>query len=481
MTTKRPGNWSGGRRAEKLLWGLVLFTLPVTSFRYYPDFFGTTQVKPLAFLPLAPYLLLAGLRILRERRFRWLSNLVPLGVFALIALLSTAHGWLLNPPPLFGITYGHRALRAWLSFAIGLAFLVGALWAYESEADLFWALRWLYAGFLVAAIWGTLQVAAIRGHILPTDTLSRMQRTFSINGLLPRRISGMAYEPSWFAEQLVILYIPWLAAALLSGKRLLRHWWLEALLLVWAGFLLLFTISRSGILVTLVAGASVSLLSLLLWGRQRLSADFLRRAWPRVLGGAAAVALLLAAGFAWLMQINYFAALFHLKPGKTWVGYIVDIYAGPRLAYAWAAASLLERHPWLGVGLGASGFSIYDLLPEWSRTMLPEIARHIAPVHRIFLNPKDMYVRLLAETGLLGFLAFMAFVLHTIGRSLFWWTQSGRAHRLLGIASLWIVVTILLYWFTQDSLTSPQVWLSLGTILALSASPASKENAHEQA
>ncbi len=481
MTSKPVKTSLNWQRIEKILWGLVLFTLPVTSFRYYPDVFGTTQIKPLAFLPLAPYLLLAAGRILRERRWDWLPALLPLGLFAVIAMLSTAYGALLNPPPLFGITYVHRAIRAWLSFSIGAAFLIGALWAYESEADLRRSLRWLYAGFLVAAVWGTLQVGAIRFHLLSFDMLSRWQASFSTIGLLPRRISGMAYEPSWFAEQLVILYIPWLAAALLSGARLLGRWWVEVGLLIWAGALLVFTISRSGILVTVVAAGAVGGLWLLLWGKERLSAATLRRAWSRILAGGIVAVLLLGAGFAWLMHIEYFAALFRLEPGQSFVDYIVGIYAGPRLAYAWSTASVYGQHPWLGVGLGASGFSLYDLLPEWSRTMLPEIARHIAPLHRIFLNPKNLYVRLLAETGLLGFLAFLSFVLYALGRSLALWSQPDRSSRFLGIASLWIMVTILLYWLTQDSLTNPHVWLSLGTILALSIRPPAKEGRDEQA
>ena len=35
------------------LWGAALFTLPVTSFRYFPFLGETTYVRPLAFNPIA--------------------------------------------------------------------------------------------------------------------------------------------------------------------------------------------------------------------------------------------------------------------------------------------------------------------------------------------------------------------------------------------------------------------------------------------
>jgi hypothetical protein len=49
--------------------------------------------------------------------------------------------------------------------------------------------------------------------------------------------------------------------------------------------------------------------------------------------------------------------------------------------------------------LGASGFYIYQNLPDWSLTTVPEIASSLSPENRLYPNPKNLYVRLLAETG----------------------------------------------------------------------------------
>jgi hypothetical protein len=45
---------------------------------------------------------------------------------------------------------------------------------------------------------------------------------------------------------------------------------------------------------------------------------------------------------------------------------------------------------------------MYDNLPDWALTTVPEIARQLAPSNRLYPNPKNMYVRLLAEGGSAG-------------------------------------------------------------------------------
>ncbi len=62
-----------------------------------------------------------------------------------------------------------------------------------------------------------------------------------------------------------------------------------------------------------------------------------------------------------------------------------------------------------GRGLGADGFYIYQNLPDWIMTMVPEIASQLSPTSTLYPNAKNLYVRLLAETGLIGFVLFLGF------------------------------------------------------------------------
>ena len=110
------------------------------------------------------------------------------------------------------------------------------------------SLRWLYLGFTVALAWGTLQVAYVI-HFNPDyyHFLMKLQAYISTRKIFFNRVSGMTYEPNWFAEQISFLLIPWLLASVLSGYSAFRWRWrkltLEWLLLGWSIIVLVFTFS----------------------------------------------------------------------------------------------------------------------------------------------------------------------------------------------------------------------------------------------
>jgi O-antigen ligase len=178
-----------------------------------------------------------------------------------------------------------------------------------------------------------------------------------------------------------------------------------------------------------------------------------------------------------LSQYPYFARLWSLDFEGGLVDYVINISAGPRLAYAWAGLRTFAEHAWTGVGLGASGFYLFDYLPDWSLTTIPEISRRLSPDSLIFQNTKNLYVQLLAETGLPGFWFFAAYYLAILGsvRGLFISKKSDL--RFAGIAGLFIWLAVGLRNFTQDSLTFPLMWVGLGTVLGL-AGGASREALH---
>ncbi len=450
--------------ALRALWAAVMVSLPVTSFRYYPHVFGTTQVKPLAFLPLVFAVPWALFLTWRARQWRWLAVVVPLLFFGLWALVSTLTGFFRQPAPWVGLSYPARALRAWLSFGVGLSFLLAALLFNRNLEELRFSLRWLYVGFVVVAVWGSLQVVALKVYYPLWPRLGHWQASFSAIGLLPHRISGMAYEPSWFANQLVGLYLPWLVASLAGGVSLFRWRAASAVLALVAAVLLVFTYSRGGVLTALAALLIVGLLALRRWLRGFRQSAAWRRAWPRLTAAGLLVGLVLAGSVALLLQNAYFASLFHLEPGQSVVRHFIEAHSGPRLAYAWAGLGVFAQHPWLGVGLGGSGFFLPQHLPSWSVTWLPEVARLTSRQYLAFLNPKDMYVRLLAETGIVGFVAFVAFVAMLVGYARRWCIGSADG-RWVGLAAVWILVATALRWFTQDSLAMPTLWISVGLFL----------------
>lgn len=473
-------------RLSRFLWAALLLTLPVTSFRYLPFLGSGTVVRPLALYPLLMLFPVLLLRIWRKEIKNPLpKSLTPLTAFLLAALLATALGAFSPPLELRGADYFDRALRAFLTLALGILFFLAALWMNQDENDLKFTLRWLMLGLAAQILWGAVQFIGLNsGH---RAALKQIQELFSVRGLVKnKRISGFTFEPSWLASQLATLYLPWLAAGLLGRwtpnlRRAAANglpFWLNLLLLLGAVMALLATYSRSGLAIALFAALTTFLAARRggwrnVWG-WFLAGFRLQRGADRLAAAQAAagrlllllVALsLLAASALFLARKGYISRLWTSDFDSLW-GYLVDVSLGPRVAYAAAGMAAFDRNPISGVGLGASGFYIYQNLPDGVLMGVPEIAGALSPASRLFPNPKNLYVRLLAETGLMGLALFAAFWLNLLADALELLRKNGLA-RALGVAGLFTLAALTLQAFSQDSLALPELWLNLGVLAGL--------------
>jgi len=147
--------------------------------------------------------------------------------------------------------------------------------------------------------------------------------------------------------------------------------------------------------------------------------------------------------------------------------FLIQNSAGARAAYIWGALQAYQDHPWLGVGLGASGFYIYSGIPDWALTTVPEIARQLSPESTLFPNPKNLYARLLAEAGLIGFVLFVAFQFSLLGDALVALRRKAPTWRYLGIAAVFTWLALLVYNMTQDSFATPNLWVNLGILAGM--------------
>ena len=472
------------REPEKLtrfLWGAALLALPVTSFRWFPFLGDGALVRPLALYPLAlllPLLFILGWR--RRINLYWAGAFVALGVFVLFVLAVTSFGVLIDPIPLRGQTYIGRALRALATLLIGLVFFVCAVWMNRDENDFRFSVKWIFAGLCLDFAWSGLQAVTFYTNLLEKEMVTHWQLVFSMRELVrTNRISGLAYEPAWLAGQLATIYIPFLFSAVLTNFRLTRLKWLEPVLLALSMLVLLATYSRGGLLTTVAAAGLV----FLLFGRdatRELWTWFIKgfrgRALDLILRIGMVVAILgvFAGAFLFLNQKNFFRRLWEVDAASL-SEYMVDINAGARSAYSAGALAAFEEHPWTGAGLGASGFYIYQNLPDWTLTTVPEIARQLNPENRLYPNPKNLYVRLLAETGLMGFFLFIALQFHILGDILEPLRKKERWARFAAVAGVFAWLGITFYNFTQDSFATPNIWLVPGILTGLSATSLHKE------
>lgn len=458
-------------------WVALLLTLPVTSFPYFPVWagLGETIVRPLALYPLALLLVLDLVPyLLRGGRLPRIT--APLLWFALVATVATAVALLGPTPDLRGQTPPDRAFRAVVTLAIGLSFYLTTL---RMTAD--WdaarrSIRWMWIGVGIAVAWGLVQGSRLLFRWPSYIPINAVQRLLSVRDLHLTRVSGFAYEPSWFADQLAGLALPFLIASVITGFHLFTPRRggriLEVLFLAASLLVLVLTYSRGG-LFAFVLSAAVAWLALLGFSRARAPGGDRHAPQPRKAGRAnlmvriggriLLVAGVLAAAGTLLSRSGYFSLLWtRLGQAGDLRAYLASVGGGSRLALAEAAWEVFEERPFTGVGLGESGFYLLDHLPEWAADRDVEIRSLVVDTSIAFPNPKNLWMRLLAETGLIGVLLFGSFLVAFLLGCLCLLSQGSPRARFIGVAGIMSWVAILLEGVSLDSLALPTMWVALG-------------------
>ncbi len=460
------------QKAQRFFWVLFLLTLPVTSFPYFPaGLGGRTMVRPLSLYPLLVLLVIAVLPRLWTRPAP--RTLLPFLAFVAVAGASTALGLLRGVDPMLGVGVFSRSLRALITLLIGGAFYLTVSLLPQTREDLRCSLRWLYVGFAIALLWGTFQaVYVIHFDERYFHLLRQAQRLVSIRRIFPNRISGMTYEPNWFAVQIAFLLMPWLFAAVMSGYSVFRRRWrwvtVELLLLVWGSGILVFTLSRTG-LVLLLALLLVSFLF-----RPRRAGDtrgWLTVAGVRIFQGGLAILILGVLVFAVGSQSKYFSRLWRYWTNEQRHGsYLQYIAFDQRITYWETAYHIYTDYPWMGVGLGNYTFYFADYLADRPLYRNPELLVPLTPdpanARSQLTSVKSVFARLLGETGLAGLATFSAFVLAVLAAAVYLFLAPDPVFRYWGRAGLLGMLIFLLGSFSFDSFSLPNMWVVFGLITA---------------
>jgi hypothetical protein len=396
-----------------------------------------------------------------------LRTLLP---FALVALASSAVSTLQGIEPIGNFSLAGRVLRALSTLGVGGAIYITVAILPRSPDDLRQTLRWLYLGFALALLWGSLQAV----YVIKFDQdyfhlLNKLQSYLSTRRLFTNRVSGMTYEPNWFAEQLSFLLLPWLLGSLLSGYSAFRWRWrwltLEALLLVWAVIVLLFTYSRAGLMNLLVLTVTAFLFFLPQRAARASPFGWLKRLGALILAGMVFVSLVYMAG----TRNPFFARIWDYwrQMERTSLSdYLEYLGFGARLTYSEAAYRTYETHPVLGVGLGNYAFYFPEMMPDRPLAITPELLRLLIPEGNRgrLITPKVFYFRLLAETGLVGTAAFAAFLTAILGCALFLWRASDPEQKFWGRAGLLGLIAFATSALSFDSFAIPNMWVVFGLI-----------------
>ena len=465
---------------RRFSWAALLVALPVTSFPFFPPAIGgEALVRPLSLYPLIILVFLVIFpRLLKGPIPKTILSLLP---FVLVAIASSILSLLRGIEPVFGIAVNARVMRGMFTLAIGCAFYFTIALLPETIDDLRFSLRWIYIGCILALFWGSLQAISITSPNTGWLTfLEKAQSYISIRRLNPDRIVGLTYEPHWFSEQIIILIVPWTLSAVLTGYSVFRwryHWLtIEWLLLGCSILLLPFTYSRSGLMILIIL-----ILVGVLFFRHRKAAGpsvipsevnpqtpIKYPAIRRCLEILLAILIVLAPIYIIGSKNAFFSRLWQYwyKRDTNLPGYITSLGFDARLIYGQAALQTYATFPLLGVGLGNYAFYFEEMLPYRPIAEVPEILMMITPEsgRDRLITSKNLYLRLLAETGIIGASTFMAFVIANLGCALYLWLSPSDESKYWGTASLLGLIAFAFSALTFDSFVIPNTWVVFGLI-----------------
>ncbi len=203
-------------RVCEVLWAIALICLPITTFPLFSSVTGAL-VAPLSILPFFLLLLLWVIPLLLHKG-KLPKETIPLGVFVLVAILSCAVAYFIFIPGFKGKSVTGQEIRALFTLFVGVTFyLVSTSWVRSTE-KLSNTWKYLTIGGMISISWAGLQAFFILNHAEQYPAwLDQVQSWFVV--LSPAfsarhgRVNGLTYEASWFAHQMVLIYLPlWLAA-----------------------------------------------------------------------------------------------------------------------------------------------------------------------------------------------------------------------------------------------------------------------------
>jgi hypothetical protein len=477
-----------------IAWAGIILLLPITSLPFLSKLAGNTMVAPASLLPLG-WLVLFWIIPFLVRKGTLPRESIPFFLFVSIGLIACALAFFTDIPSFRNKSILGEEISGILTLVIGAMFyLVTAGWISISKSRLTLTLKYINLSGAVLLSWSLIQLAYIflfHGNY-PVIFL-KFQRLISTRDLFLNRITGFAFEPSWLAHQMNILYLPaWLAATFTRASvyrfRLGKFTLENILLLIGAG--VVFLSSRIGTLAFLLVLAVLGIyLNFILaqrlqkWGLKRLPNltplfKNVSRALILViitlgfLGIYALGALILVFG---LSQIDWrLARFFQPVLFNDWKILSSNIYVlfnylafAERFVYWVAGWYVFSIHPFIGVGLGNVGFFFQKTLPSYSWG-LPEVMNVFYRALTI-PNTKSFWIRLLAETGIAGFASFLTwyYVLWKSGH--FLRRSSDLLFRTVGWYGLFVMIAFVIEGFSVDTFALPYLWISLGIISAASA------------
>ncbi len=463
--------WS---RITWILWVLLIIALPITTFPLVMKLTRSSSVAPASLLFLLPLIVFVVPGILRNKSplpFHTKAVLLFFG-YAMITILLA----FLRPIPDYKEqTLSGAALEGAATLILGLLFYFVSISIPNTPGRINKTLRIVNWTGLAVVAWSILQMAV--QPFLPAVFLffERIQALFSPNRILQDRMLGFAAEPSWLAHMLNLVFLAYWLAATFNGSSV--HKWrfrkitFENILLVLGVVVVVGTLSRGGLLAFMLVIFLIFLLlniKMIKWIVNR----FPGRKRVLLTAGVSLVLIfgylsLLLAGLWGLSKVDpRMETVFEFSKGESnaLLEYAENLQFGERVVYWQTGWNIFNDYPVFGVGVGVSGFYFPQYLPDagWG---LAE-ARRLLYHNTGLLNIKNLWSRLLAETGIIGFALFINFLVIFSITSVEMIRKGNGMRKTLGYMGIFFMVALIAEEFSVDSFALPYLWFSMGLVTA---------------
>ena len=488
------------QRLGEVFWAIGLICLPITTFPLFSSLTGAL-VAPLSILPFFIILIIWVLPFLL-RKGSIPKESIPLIFFTLAIIVSCAVAFFLEIPGFKGKSVAGQELRALFTLAVGLIyFFVTASWVNTARRlEMSW--KYITIGGIISLAWAGVQAFFILQHADQyPQWLEQIQSWFVVPSpafsVRDGRVNGLTYEASWFAHQMVVIYLPiWFAASFRrtsAFKFRLLHFSVENYLLIFGLIAFILSSPRIGLISFFLMIVYIFLkLNVVL---HRRLVDFVSnrkyihkrnssKSLKTLIRVSTSLSIILI--YAVLLgSLIYFASqrdrrlsvLINEPPTRQEITGLLTLDQNTlldlshrfifleRMVYWLNGWNIFNQYPWVGVGLGNAGFFFPEYAPSmgWASFEIRNALFYLPQLPNI----KSLWFRLLAETGLVGFSVFLAWYYILFRSARFSQHSQDSVIKTFALAGQLAMLAFIGEGFSIDSFAMPYFWVAAGFIAAI--------------
>lgn len=460
-----------GWKLWKAVWALFVLILPLTSVPFIVRLVHSDVVAAPSAL-LLPFLLIAVLIPFWLNRESLPAQTIPLVLTVITILFTTVISFLTPIPEYKEQSPLRSSITAVLTLFIGFSFYLVSALTHRNQKKIRTTFRLISISGAVVCLWTLLQAFFWYKDKHYPDWMQQIQFTLSIGSLYRQRFVGFTLEPSWLAHQLNLLYLPFWFAASITGysafRFRLKFLTVERLLFFIGMIVLFLTLSRVGLaafLITAAFAALVLIKQLVNKYTKRVPSQKKRLISVLIVFGILMFLLLAAYGILQLLvKLDFrMANLFHidLKGRSDPVFYLAEkLSLAARFVYWDGGITIFNEHPLFGVGLGHAGYYLPNALNDYAYRLVE--VRDLLYHSNTLLNIKSLWIRILAESGILGFSFFFIWYLRSLLGNITLLNVPDKLKSTAAWMGCFTLLAFILEGFSLDTFALPYLWFNTG-------------------